>query len=448
MFCYKCGKQIADGKKFCPYCGANQSGEPNPLMQGGIASQPVGGTAPNSQNNLQKKPDNPKRPLKIDSALIFSLCEIIILAVIIFAFIKVGNYMYGPASIAKSYMRAIAEDDWDTVYTLTDTGDFDDVDKSEISKAVSNMIPGDFDSYEVSVKDSDDDDCQVRVRYGSDGSLKNKVTLSMSRQSAKQFLVFRTWKVSVDNELVNNLVVYAPVGTTAYFDGKELSRDLIQEGYAPSDYDDYMAYDAYVIPETYQGKHNAAAAISGNVVAYSEADIRKNSSDDENDSQESDEADEIILSSVFAPADLQNEIINTAYSDFQAEISAKVTGSGFDSIKDIYGGAQDQLSGSKEKYENAADYYYKTNSEGVGIKNIRVHDVNGTMNNFYADEDSFHAEIDIEFKYDYKNVESDWWTGNKTENEYDNNSGSCMIYLQMDKDGSWKVISEDMYNSL
>ena len=22
MFCIKCGKQIADGSKFCPYCGA------------------------------------------------------------------------------------------------------------------------------------------------------------------------------------------------------------------------------------------------------------------------------------------------------------------------------------------------------------------------------------------------------------------------------------------
>ena len=35
MFCTKCGKQIPDSTKFCPYCGANCSPEQDIASQAG-----------------------------------------------------------------------------------------------------------------------------------------------------------------------------------------------------------------------------------------------------------------------------------------------------------------------------------------------------------------------------------------------------------------------------
>lgn len=59
MFCGKCGKQIADGAKFCPYCGAAQeaSGRPAPMPDNGSgpAQEKSPAAAPGGAVSAQSK---------------------------------------------------------------------------------------------------------------------------------------------------------------------------------------------------------------------------------------------------------------------------------------------------------------------------------------------------------------------------------------------------------
>ena len=41
MYCYNCGKEIAETVKFCPYCGAEQKQPQQPVQQQEPQPQPI-----------------------------------------------------------------------------------------------------------------------------------------------------------------------------------------------------------------------------------------------------------------------------------------------------------------------------------------------------------------------------------------------------------------------
>lgn len=421
MFCVKCGREIADGKKFCPYCGAKIAG----------------GAAPTVNMPRSAAPRAPKQPFRINKALVLSLIEIVIIAALGFAVFKFGNYMYGARNAAKGFMKAVAEEDWDTVYGLVDTGDSEYLTKDTVKEIIKCMFPDEFDDYEISDSSSDDSE-EVKVRYGQNGSLKNKATLIMSEQSEKQFLIFTTWKVSVDDELVKKFVVYAPQGTDAYFDGVKLSRDLIDSGYTPSqDYGSDISYDAYVIKETYKGKHTAAAAIDKNVIAVDNIDLSAGDPDASG-------YNEAVLSSAFATKGLQDELIQLAYDDMTKIISAKINGEKFDVVKDLYTGKKDDLGNDNNRYESTLSTYCKGNVDGSGITDLELNNISGLINNFSFYNNTLNASVAVNFTYSGTTLEQDYWSGDKTEQNLDGYSSYYNVNFVLDENGEWKIMSDEL----
>lgn len=108
MFCGNCGKQIADGTKFCGYCGAPQPEMPTnsapvnptpvqqvPVQQAPVQPTPVQPTPafqqpvnPYQAPVVPKKPMNLKFILSIVSMVVFGL---VVLGDVISFFVKVGN---------------------------------------------------------------------------------------------------------------------------------------------------------------------------------------------------------------------------------------------------------------------------------------------------------------------------------------------------------------------
>jgi hypothetical protein len=82
MFCYKCGKQIEDGSRYCNYCGAT-------LAHGGMATQPTPvpqrpvfyPPLPSSQNIIIQQPPPSGNPAPTNAmgltGFIMSLCAIV-----------------------------------------------------------------------------------------------------------------------------------------------------------------------------------------------------------------------------------------------------------------------------------------------------------------------------------------------------------------------------------
>ena len=90
MFCIKCGKQIADGSKFCPYCGAAINENANTGNRS--AAQPVRNNAPKTgfaqqayaKAPKQKKPADPKMKM-----ILFIVLGVVVAALVAFILLKI-----------------------------------------------------------------------------------------------------------------------------------------------------------------------------------------------------------------------------------------------------------------------------------------------------------------------------------------------------------------------
>lgn len=430
MYCTGCGKEIPDNTKFCPHCGKKTAaGEAAAVNTFAASSPQVSNPAP------PRKVKKEKQPFKVNAALIVSILEIVILGLLIFGFFKLGAWIFGPENAAKDFMQAYADDDWETLYAMIDMPESDFLEGSSLKKIMEEQISSDFEDYDTSLASSRGNSASVKVKYGDEGSLKNKATLNLEKQGDKRFVFFDTWKVTLEDAIINNPVIYVPTGMDAYFDGILISRDYLQEGYVPQSeyYGNSYEYDAYVLPEIYAGEHTAAAVMGEYTVASSKVRL-----DEENK--------EILVNNIILPEDLQKKITEDGFAYMQRFLEARVNGENFQNIKDIYKNDKEILDRAKNNYEYNTDYYYAFNKE-TGIKKISVSDPVGNVSSYYLNDGTLTAEVQFNFTYDATYVDKDWWSGEKSERKNENMSGSCYEYLVYSEDGSWKLTDIQMsYN--
>lgn len=414
MFCNHCGKEIAAGKKFCSYCGAQVIGS---VGNNKVSETPVKAT--------KEKSPKEKKKFRINKALIVSILEIGLIVVAVWGLLKVGKNIYGPASLAKVYMDAIAEDDWDRIMNLTNIEETDFVNKQTLKGAISETISGDFDTYDISLKNIRGRNASVEVEYGDGGRTNNDLTLIMVKQDEKALYVFDTWKVSAESYIVEDFAVYVPKGTDAVFDGiilkDEYRKDLSSFGEGEGE-----GFDSFVIPEICAGKHKSAAMVGDYVLASKEVDVSEEG------------PVEVRLSDVSPSEELQEEIINAAYADLETILDSKVKGNTFNSVKDLFIDDKDARESARNNYENSLNSYYEYNGES-GIKKISVKEAEGIMEDFYlSNEGDISSQVNINYKYDTTKVVHDWWSNENKDEINKNNSGNFYVYMTY-VDGDWKI---------
>ena len=270
---------------------------------------------------------------------------------------------------------------------------------------------------------------EVKVRYGDEGSLKNKINLTLEKQGVKKFLFFDTWKVSTEGNVVSNPVIYVPTGTKAYLDGVMIPENYLQEGYMPNadySYGSDSYYDAYVLPEVFIGEHTAAAVIDTYPLASVKTVLNE-------------ENKEIVINNLQCPEDLQEKMIRETYESIKQYVGAHVEGKPFSTIEGIYKQDRDLMESAKSNYEYASNNFFAYNKES-GVKEVNVKSSHGQVNGFYLNEGSITAEIQYDFEYDTIRADKDWWSGELTENENER-SDRGYVYVAYAPDGSWKITS-------
>lgn len=418
MFCGKCGKEVAGGKKFCPYCG-NRLASSSP----GINTPPA--------KAMPGKKEKRKIELHINKALLITIMEILLLGGLVWGFLRIGQTIYGPEAMVNEYMKALAEDDWDTIMYLTDIEESGFLTKDSLKKAISGLVPEDFDSYDVSLRKQRGSTAEVQVKYGSDGRNRNSLDLIVDKQDDKELMLFDTWKVSAENYVIEDFVIYSPKGTDVYFDGIQLDEGMIKEGYVPDvengeSFTRYAeSYNSFVIPKIYIGKHECAALVGDNAVS-----ALKFEATEENTS--------VAMTEIASTEKLQSEIISTAHSDLEKILNAKVNGQSFDDIADIYISLPDTINNARQNYENSLNDYYAADKER-GIKQIAVRNGNGVLQDFYlSNEGELTAQANLEFEYDSTVVNKNWWSGEQEESVRENNNGVFRVYMVFNDD-TWKI---------
>ena len=426
MYCSGCGKEIDDKNKFCPYCGTAVVNSGNAAVSAGnsINTFKPSGTVP-----VQKREKKERKKIHVNKALLISLAEVLILAALIIGFFKLGNHVFGPARAAEDYMEAYAEDDWDRIEALTDMKESDFLTRETLKKSLTETLSGDYEDYEAILTSSRGSSAEVKVRYGDEGSLKNKINLTLEKQGEKKFLFFDTWKVSTEGYVVSNPVIYVPTGTKAYLDGAMIPENYLQEGYMPNadySYGSDSYYDAYVLPEVFIGEHTAAAVIDTYPLASVKTVLNE-------------ENKEIVINNLQCPEDLQEKMIRETYESIKQYVGAHVEGKPFSTIEGIYKQDRDLMESAKSNYEYASNNFFAYNKES-GVKEVNVRSSHGQVNGFYLNEGSITAEIQYDFEYDTIRADKDWWSGELTENENER-SDRGYVYVAYAPDGSWKITS-------
>lgn len=113
MFCGKCGKQIEDNAKFCPYCGAVSGRGAAGTGAGAAPVQKIQPAAPEREQKLEKKSGNVPETTKEKAGK--SKTGLVIGAVVCVGVIAVGAWKFGSGLLAGSVPEETAASEDETV---------------------------------------------------------------------------------------------------------------------------------------------------------------------------------------------------------------------------------------------------------------------------------------------------------------------------------------------
>lgn len=423
MFCAKCGKKIPEQDKFCQFCGTPVS-DKDPKPEKKIVKPVI----------QHEKPKKEKKQFHINKALIVAILEVVLLVGLVYGFLKVGEYLYGPASVAKAYMQAYYEDDFDKLYAMSEKEESFFLTEDALKRSLEQKISGDFEDYEIGSVSERGRTAEVKVKYGKEGSQKNKIVLSLNKQDEKGFFIFNTWKVSPEDIIINNYAVKMPKGTDAYFDGILIPEEYKQEGFSEdSMYSGYDVYDSYILPEVYCGEYSLTAAIDDYPIYSEKRMISEESVEDTYDSGSF---------RLFCPEKMQDEIVNTAYDYMSKYEDALISGKNFKDVEDLFVHDKDILDDAKQSYEYSMDQYYANNKDYGGIKELEIEKATGELTQFYQDVSGITSDITIEFDCKRTTKYRNNYYGD--DERTDENQGSCYARLVYGSDGTWKLGSMDL----
>lgn len=481
MFCSSCGKENPDGMNFCKYCG-------KPLETGGInKTESAIDTVQIDAKKTDKEDKSDKSNATHAGRMIpFLVVELLLFCGLIFAFFKLGGFLYGPEETAKRFMLSYGEGNTDAAMSLLDTEGMEESDSPEFlnGNSLKSIIPNEYEAFEITDISQKENSAVVKVKYGSENDLSEKLKLDLKKQKRKSFYFFDTWKVSTDEFIVRDVEIKLPYGTEGYIDGVLINRTYIDDGTrreADNEKQEVASlaglFGNIAVPAMEAAPAAEAVAIPGDTVG---AEAAAPAEDDAaayilgSDSYEfhlSDgsfpgyetylipelysgehiitaalegypvssekiiidaENSHVTLSNITLPEKLQKDVVETAYQYAESCIDSKIKGRSFDTIEKLYFPDSGIIDAERSKYESVADEYYLYNGNN-GITSIKLKKTHGEVADCYVSDGPLRAEVRIEGNVTRKTKD---WYGDENKESFD---GTVVVYMVYDADGSWKL---------
>lgn len=183
-----------------------------------------------------------------------------------------GEKAGDPLTFAKKYFDSYATQNWKTMYDMIDVKESAFVNyKSFEQKMVSEKVYGGYSDYEFGETKEIDGKTHIVVTYvRASNQEQGELDIVLEKQSKKTFLFFSTWKVNIDDWIIDESKVTVPSGITIEFDSNDIS------GY---DKQENENTETYSLGRVFVGEHNytiKSAYIDSTTTAV---DISKDSPD-------------------------------------------------------------------------------------------------------------------------------------------------------------------------
>ena len=429
MFCEKCGAQIEDGSLFCEKCGTKVENE---IENVGSIPPVFNGQNLQSMPNMQVPPQMqapvaPKAPMSKGMKIL--LAEIAILVVVIFAFYKIGEKQFGPETIADQYFTAESKGDWNMVYEMMDLPDSAMLTKEMFLYISAESKLKDITNYTVAEvgigamnKDAIIRQFQCEYMASGENSMSTE-EIQLVKQQDKKWLFFDNWKVSPNNNLVEDYKITIPNDATATINGID-----IEELAGKPDAMQTME-KCYTLPKAFAGRYEliVKAPYRQDYVAYITID-------NYNSTYVRDMiVNEDILEQVAPICDnaleqfYTNAINGKIYDGFRAALGENIT-SDFDATY-LY-------ENEKERLTNNSNAEYAQ----IDISEIEYH-YGGYGFNY--DTGNLYIECSAQYTclYEGNEIWTDWWSGKITKEPMKDWSRTCYINFDLELiDGQWKIV--------
>lgn len=420
MYCPECGTKNEEESLFCSQCGTPLYEKSENLLENSIQQTTTGEAVPepaiSGTKEMQDKSRNPviiNPPIRRFTKII--LMEAIALAALLIGCSSYAKKLFGPESFANAYFKALSDGDMNAVY-------------KNLNVEESQFLSADmFQKYAEMWEDSDVTNYKVVCEYNS--SLKeNYVTanviyrtknaeddmsysIPLEKQKEKKYFLFDSWKVQPANLIVDEYSIFAPVGATVAVGGIVLDDSFVKQK------ENEAGQTEYCINGIFKGVYDIKVTKAGmedyNGLLYVGTDENVFSLEDMN------YTDETIQT-------VQKQAGEFAKSCLQALAS-----------KNTYSAIQSFVSADKEKAEDVQNEYdsmLDNRDYIIRMKKLNVYDITSSVEDIQLNE----IYLKVEYTYDQKYMEKDWWSGKQEENSSDNLTDSMYIHYTQEN-GNWVV---------
>ncbi len=240
MFCGECGAKNKKGSLFCAECGARLEGSEVDVTE---KKEEVEGSKP-------KKPMSKKQK--------FIALGIVLVVVILGIGYKLVSDATSPKAIAKKYITALVDSDWDYLYQYIGIeGDHTFVSKDIFEDLMSENIDG-TEISNFKIKDvtysSGNLNAEVDFVYTTeDNSSEQEGTVYLTKQKDKKYLFFDDWKISNFNQssmIVEDYEIKVLKDSTVTYAGVEVDKKYRDENQSNEQYDVYLLPQVFMMETT------------------------------------------------------------------------------------------------------------------------------------------------------------------------------------------------------
>ncbi len=410
MFCSECGTKNQDGAKFCENCGTELEVEET--------------VVPKKENTSKEVKKEPKTKTISKKQKVLGVL-FIVLVVGLFGVYKVLDSKTNPTAVANSYIEAIDNKDYKTLYELSEfSGDTAFITEENFKSVIDeNFEKKKFTNYIINKTPTYTNNnlkATVSVSFAGTSTGASDTTIVLTKEKGKKFLFFDSWKIDdtsylLGYEVVKDFEIKVPKGSKVKYDGVEISDKYIVT--TNDNKKEANTVDVYKLPQVFERDNVKVEAVLPYGVSLS---------------------DEVNISSYrtsykfeFDDDDFSDELKASIKNNLQAQMSelenGLISGKSFNDQKKLFSTEMD-LKELEEKYEATVK---KISNASYTNSNFNITELKLADLSCYNDDYTIVASISI----DYTCQRTDKTTGS-TEDE--KNTWYVAAYLNYE-DNEFKI---------
>lgn len=332
-------------------------------------------------------------------------------------------YAYGSRAgdaerVALQYFEYFLTGNYEKMYDMVDVVESGFVNEKYYTDMMdAQAIMGGISDYEIRGMKSSGELREYAIDYVRKDGEKGTFSIVLEKQPEKTYLLFPTWKVNINNLILERYTVGIPADLNGTIDGIPLD-----EYYDNTSLDGKIKY--YVLLHMLSGEHTLTIA-GENIATYNETVFI----------EPADNEREFSMDEFSMVASEEKEVLDYAKYVIQQMYEHALEGEDFSAIQDMFANSEKQRAAIGYLYDSMVDW--TVGEDGARLQTFAIDKISSSINKY-----DYPSNVTVRVKYDYSYTaleERTMLTANQTQVE-GNGQAKATIYFRRDSKNKWKII--------